>query len=123
VLEEQYVKDKNVIVVISGGNIDLNLLVWTLIQQHSRECYTFRIEGEVQDLPGVLADVCHIIAENEGGIIQVHEERMRSELNPGKMFLSIYVEALGKREPATMRNEIRAALKKKHYDLKVTRLE
>jgi threonine dehydratase len=123
VLEEKYVKDKNVIVVISGGNIDLNLLVWTLIQQHSRECYTFRIEGEVEDRPGVLADVCHIIAENEGGIIQVHEERMRSELNPGKMFISIYVEALGKREPAAISNEIRAALEKKHYDLKVTRLE
>lgn len=117
---EKYVKGKNVVIVISGGNIDLSLLAWTVLQQHSREWNIFRLESVLPDEPGAFAKVASIIAENQGNIIQVREDRMRSDLGPGRIFVSIYVEALGKDNPQDTREKILAALGRKGYDFEVS---
>lgn len=120
--EDKYVKGENVVIVISGGNIDLSLLAWIALQQHSREWNIFRLESELPDKPGAFAKVSSIIAENQGNIIQVREDRMRSDLRPGRIFISIYVEALGKNKPKDTMEKILAALGRKGYDFKVIKI-
>lgn len=113
---EKYVKGKNVVIVISGGNIDLSLLAWTILQQHSREWNIFTLEGVLPDEPGAFAEVSSIIAENRGNIIQVREDRIRSDLGPGRIFVSISVEVLGKDDPQAYREKILADLGRKDHD-------
>lgn len=116
---EKYVKDKNVVAVISGGNIDLSLLSSTILQQHARAEFIFRLEGKLADKPGSLAEVCTIIKEKNGNIISIFEDRVRGDLTPGRVFVSICVEVLGIKEARDTREQILNALGDTGHDFKV----
>jgi threonine dehydratase len=68
-------RDRTVVVVLSGGNIDLRVLSSVLLRALSRSGRLVRLTIEVPDHPGVLAAVAGVIGEMRGNIVDVAHRR------------------------------------------------
>ena len=68
-------RDRNVVVVLSGGNIDLRVLSSVLLRALARSGRLVRLIIEVPDRPGVLAAVAHVIGEHRANIVDVAHRR------------------------------------------------
>ena len=62
-------------IILSGGNIDLPILAEIVQRSMVRSGRLVRLEVEIRDVPGVLADVTRYIAETGANIIEVHHQR------------------------------------------------
>lgn len=71
---------KNVAIPICGGNIDPRLLSQILMRGMLRDGRLVTLRVEIQDQPGVLAKVAGLIGEQGGNIIEIHHQRMFSDL-------------------------------------------
>ncbi len=71
---------KNVATTICGGNIDPRLLSQILMRGMLRDGRLVTLRVEIQDQPGVLAKVAGLIGEHGGNIIEIHHQRMFSDL-------------------------------------------
>jgi threonine dehydratase len=67
--------DRNVVVVLSGGNIDLRVLSSVLLRALARSGRVVRLEIEVPDRPGVLANVAQVIGDARGNVVDVTHRR------------------------------------------------
>jgi threonine dehydratase len=67
--------DRNVVVVLSGGNIDLRVLSSVLLRALARSGRVVRLEIEVPDRPGVLASVAQVIGDARGNVVDVTHRR------------------------------------------------
>nr|HMS44970.1 ACT domain-containing protein [Alphaproteobacteria bacterium] len=65
---------------ICGGNIDPRLLSQILMRGMLRDGRLVTLRVEIQDQPGVLAKVAGLIGEHGGNIIEIHHQRMFSDL-------------------------------------------
>ncbi len=74
------VHGKNVVVVVSGGNIDLTAIYKLIIRALANSGRLAVIEGYVPDTPGNLSDITGVIAKYRGNIIDVihHREDLRA---------------------------------------------
>jgi threonine dehydratase len=68
-------RDRNVVVVLTGGNIDLRVLSSVLLRALARSGRLVRLAIEVTDRPGVLAAVAQVIGEQRGNIVDVAHRR------------------------------------------------
>jgi threonine dehydratase len=68
-------RDRNVVVVLTGGNIDLRVLSSALLRALARSGRLIRLAIEVTDRPGVLAAVAQVIGEWRGNIVDVAHRR------------------------------------------------
>jgi threonine dehydratase len=68
-------RDRDVVAVLSGGNIDLRVLSSVLLRALARSGRLVRLEIEVPDRPGVLAAVAQVIGECRGNIVDVTHRR------------------------------------------------
>lgn len=68
-------RDRNVVVVLTGGNIDLRVLSSALLRALARSGRLVRLAIEVTDRPGVLAAVAQVIGEQRGNIVDVAHRR------------------------------------------------
>ena len=71
---DRFVGDR-VGIILSGGNIDLPILAEIVQRSMVRSGRLVRLEVEIRDVPGVLADVTKYIAETGANIIEVHHQR------------------------------------------------
>ncbi len=107
-------KGKNVVAVISGGNIDV-MTMSTMIQ--SGLVSRGRIFGfslELPDVPGELVKVCQILAEENGNIVQVIHDQLKAADSLRKVTLEATVETHGHEH----RIRILEALQRKGYQVK-----
>ena len=72
--EHRFAKHK-VGIVLSGGNIDLPILTEIVQRSMVRSGRLVRLEVEIRDVPGVLADVTRYIGETGANIVEVHHQR------------------------------------------------
>lgn len=83
---------KNVIALVSGGNIDVNILSRVItrgLRKSGRNCvFTF----ELADKPGQLLGIVQIIAQAGGNIISVYHERSGSGSDLNECFMRIVLE-------------------------------
>jgi len=86
------VKDKNVVVIISGGNIDLTLLSRIVNRELVREKRIMIIKGELPDRPGQLKEVLGILARARINILEVIHNRYDPMLEPGWARVKLIVE-------------------------------
>ena len=68
-------RDRTVVVVLTGGNIDLRMLSSALLRALARSGRLVRLAIEVTDRPGVLAEVAQVIGELRGNIVDVAHRR------------------------------------------------
>ena len=89
------VQDKNVVCILSGGNMDV--ITFASVVQHGliqRE-RVFTISVQLPDKPGELTNVSRVIAEEQGNIIKLEHNRFVSINRNAAVGLIITMEAFG----------------------------
>ncbi|MBN9588204.1 MAG: threonine ammonia-lyase [Alphaproteobacteria bacterium 64-11] len=80
-------------VVLSGGNIDMRLLSNVILRELAREGRIMTLELEIEDRPGLLAQVSSIVGEAGGNILEVSHNRMMTGISAKSTTLGMVVES------------------------------
>ncbi len=92
--------------VISGGNIDSRLLTSVISRGLVRHGRIVSLRVEIQDRPGMLAEIAGLVGEAGGNIIEVHHQRLFTDVPVKGADLDLMIES---RDP-THAQEIIATL-------------
>jgi len=66
--------------ILSGGNIDPKILAYSLLRGLARDGRVSRLRVTTPDLPGSLAKLTAIVAENGGNVIEVYHQRQFADI-------------------------------------------
>jgi threonine dehydratase len=102
---------KKVVLVISGGNIDIHLLDRIIEKGLSRTGRVARIGVLLRDIPGSLAKLAGFVARHHTNILHIVHERAAKEIPIGFSKVILVLETRG---PGQIR-EIQKGLKKEGY--------
>lgn len=91
----QGVAGKNVAVVISGGNIDLNMLSKILERGRAKDGRLTHLKVVLPDKTGSLVEVSALLAAHRANILQIVHERSFSQANLGEVQVSFTLETKG----------------------------
>ncbi len=108
-----HVKDKKVVCLLSGGNIDVTILSRVIKRGLLMTGRTCSLNIELIDKPGQLMDVSKIIAEAGGNVISIHHERANEGSAVNGCYLRIVLETRNYQHI----DEIRNALKNKGFKI------
>jgi threonine dehydratase len=86
-------KDRQVGIVMSGGNIDMRLLSNVILRELTREGRIILLVLQIEDRPGQLADIARIIADAGGNVLEVSHNRMMAGIPAKSATLELVVEA------------------------------
>ena len=89
------IEGKNVAIVVSGGNIDQNLLSKIIARGLAKDGRMVRIRAVMRDRPGELARICHHVAEVGANILDVMHNRAFSNLEVGGVEIDMTLETRG----------------------------
>jgi len=108
---------KNVVLVVSGGNIDFNLIDKIIYRGLVQSGRIGVIEVVVEDVPGSLQALTEIIARNKGNILDVQHDRISKDLPLGKTKITFTIEI---RDPEHLK-EIFLDFKRKKFSAKLVK--
>jgi threonine dehydratase len=109
------IRPKRIVLVISGGNIDVHLLDRIIEKGLSQTGRMVRFEVTLRDVPGSLAELTHLVARCHANILHIIHERTAKEVAIGFSKVILVLETRG---PDHIR-EIRNGLKAKRYSFTV----
>jgi len=89
-------KGRTVGLVVSGGNIDSRMLSSILMRGLAREGRLVSLRIKINDMPGVLSKVSKIIGDTGANIIEVHHQRLFSDVSLKQTEMDVAVETLDK---------------------------
>ncbi len=92
----QHVDNSPVLCVISGGNIDVNLLQRIMTKGMIRSGRLMKVRCRVNDRPGSLAALLGKIASTGANIIEVHHDRTFSQGNYKEVTVDVTLETLNR---------------------------
>jgi threonine dehydratase len=72
--------DRDVVLIVSGGNIDSRLLAQVLMRGLIRDGRVVTLRIEISDQPGVLGHLARLIGSTGGNIIEIYHQRMFFDL-------------------------------------------
>lgn len=107
------IKGKNVVCLVSGGNIDVTILSRVIKRGLLTSGRTANLCIELIDKPGQLKGVADIIAEHGGNVISIHHERASEGSDVNGCYLRIVLET----KNFDHINEIKTALTDKGFKL------
>jgi threonine dehydratase len=105
------IKPQKVVLVISGGNIDVHLLDRIIEKGLTRTGRMVRFEVLLKDVPGALAELADLVAQHHANILHIIHERATRDIPIGFSKVILVLETRG---PEQIR-EIQNGLKKKGY--------
>ncbi len=108
-------QDKRTILIVSGGNIDVNLLSKIIERGLIKDGRMARLRVELQDKPGQLAIVSACVAKHRANVMEVYHNRSFMNAPMGKTFLDITLETRG----TDHLQEITDALKEEGYTVQI----
>lgn len=88
-------KGKNVVLVISGGNIDMNLISRIIEKGLIQDGRVIRLSVVVPDRPGHLASLAQCIAKEGANILQIEHVRGFGEISIGETEVELILETTG----------------------------
>jgi threonine dehydratase len=97
-------KDRQVGIVMSGGNIDMRLLSNVILRELTREGRIILLVLQIEDRPGQLADIARIIADAGGNVLEVSHNRMMAGIPAKSATLELVVEARDKEHAQEIRD-------------------
>lgn len=100
------VKGKKVVALVSGGNIDVNMLNRVILRGLAQSGRNFTFVVSLSDKPGQLAGVMDVIAEHGGNIISVNHDRISATSGINGCTIRVELET----RDATHIDQIRKAL-------------
>jgi threonine dehydratase len=109
------IRGKRIVLVVSGGNIDVHLLDRIIEKGLSRTGRVVRFEVLLRDIPGGLSKLTAVIAENQANILHIIHERTARDIPIGFSKVILILETRG---PDHIR-EIRRGLKKQGYSIQM----
>lgn len=71
-----YTEGRNVVLVLSGGNIDIHLLSRIIDRSLVENHRLVRFRTHVHDRPGALSDLLRIIAQGGGNVVRIQHDRV-----------------------------------------------
>ncbi len=86
------IKDKNTVCVVSGGNIDVNILSRVITRGLVTSGRNTTLQIALEDKPGQLLGVSSIISKCGGNVVSVHHERSDANMAIASCFLKIGME-------------------------------
>ena len=86
----QGVAGKNVAVIISGGNIDLNMLSKILERGRAKDGRLTHLKVVLPDKPGSLVELSVLLAGHRANVLQIVHERSSSQANLGEVRSLLY---------------------------------
>jgi len=101
-------KDRQVGIVMSGGNIDMRLLSNVILRELTREGRIILLVLQIEDRPGQLADISRIIADAGGNVLEVSHNRMMAGIPAKSATLELVVEARDKEHAQEIRDQLAA---------------
>jgi threonine dehydratase len=104
-----HLKGKNVCLMISGGNIDVNLMADIIDRGLVRSGRRIRLVVVVPDLPGTLARVTEVIAASAANVLEIRHERAFSQTSVGETDIALELETTGPEHVALLKRELQAA--------------
>lgn len=107
------VKNKKVVCLLSGGNIDVTILSRVIKRGLLMTGRTCSMNIELIDKPGQLMDVSRIIAEAGGNVISIHHERA----NEGSAVNGCYLRIVLETRNYSHIDEIKTALKENGFKI------
>jgi threonine dehydratase len=102
-------------VVVSGGNLDVNLLARIIERGLVRDGRRLRLRVKLPDYPGALEGLAAVIARRNANIVETHHNRAHYGVSLSETAIDITMETRG-REHA---EEVRAALADSQYQFHV----
>lgn len=106
-------KDKNIVAIVSGGNIDVNILSRVINRALLKTGRISNITVELLDKPGQLRDVSTIIAQYGANVIRVRHNQGGEGTDINDCYLKISMET----RDFEHFNQIKEALVKKGYKI------
>jgi threonine dehydratase len=89
------IKGKKVVVIISGGNIDMTMLARILERGLQSDGRLARLKVIMPDKPGNIAELAALIAEHHANILEISQNRSVSEVELGETEIELLLEARG----------------------------
>jgi threonine dehydratase len=86
---------KRVVVVVSGGNIDVNLLSRVIDRGLVKSGRCMRVWVLIPDVPGSLATLLATTARLKANVLQVHHDRLAARTEPGMTAVELVLETRG----------------------------
>ena len=86
------IEGKNVVCLVSGGNIDVNILSRVITRGLVTSGRTATLNIALEDKPGQLLGVSEIISRCGGNVVSVHHERSDANMPVASCFLKIGME-------------------------------
>lgn len=80
--------------VLSGGNIDPRLLASVVVRGLCRQGRIARFVVELDDVPGRLAGMTHVLGDEQANIIEVEHRRLTAGVPPRRAVIELLVETL-----------------------------
>jgi len=111
--ERLKIRGKRIVLVISGGNIDVHLLDRIIEKGLSQTGRVVRFEVLLRDVPGGLAKLTTLIAQNQANILHIIHERAARDIPIGFSKVILILETRG---PNHIR-DVRRDLKKQGYSI------
>ncbi len=109
------IKAKKVVLVISGGNIDVNLLDRIIEKGLTQTGRVIRFAVLLRDTPGSLAKLSNLVAQYRANILHIIHERAAKDIPIGFSKVILVLETRG---PDHIR-KIKKGLKKEGYPLQI----
>jgi threonine dehydratase len=109
-LEQQLpVKGQKVVVLVSGGNIDVNVLSRIIDRGLVKSGRMMRTRVLVPDLPGTLARLLASVATTGANVLSVHHDRIGARTDVGLIAIDIDLETRGFAHIAQIESALRDA--------------
>jgi threonine dehydratase len=86
---------KRVVVLVSGGNIDVNLLSRIIDRGLVKSGRCMRLWVLIPDVPGALAALLAATARLHANVLQVHHDRLAARIEPGLTAVELVLETRG----------------------------
>jgi threonine dehydratase len=115
VTNRQRFAGKKVGLVLSGGNIDMRLLSNVILRELTRAGRILSVVVEIEDRPGLLAQVSTLVGTAGGNILEVSHNRMATDTSAKLADLGMTIEA----RDGDHARDIRRALIEAGFKLKV----
>ena len=107
------IKRKKIVLVISGGNIDVHLLDRIIEKGLSQTGRVVRIGVILRDIPGALAAISNLVGQQNANILHIIHERAARDIPIGFSKVILVLETRG---PAHIR-EVEKGLKERGYSV------
>ena len=109
------VKGKNVVCVLSGGNIDVSFVQSIIAQGMVARHRRIRFVVKLRDKPGSLVQMLGVLAQNNANILTIEHDKLAAGLKPDETSVHIACEVGGKEHG----DAVLKALREQGYEVEI----